>query len=1087
MRLVQIFSLLIFAGWGAVLNAKDIAYARQSPLTTYPSVVVKEVNPAGAVSRSVKFGEPLEVLEFGAQMALLRLQDGTTSLVDIKDLFIPRSGHEVLPGPNFEVEDRVMLSFWDSFLRASGFLQTGPTPETQPLVREIGVGSVGTSWPVSSVAQVKTSIGSSVTIAESMVPISYKAMNYFIANKGKSTKDINFHILIDGSSYAGAFSQERLRVFSRSLDESEEYGNLNLHRTILFQDGNTRGPEHISISGLREIFPQSTSASTSDDELSDSLMRGLFDTKQKINNSSNSNDIHIVIILLGPTIREEFANNEDFKAMVGSFQQIYESTKKIGFVFGSATPEPSEIPRLITSNLLKQIPSYELQFTETLNSSVVEVLEKIMQTESDASVEMDECELSRLNNVPCFSNDGLNTLSRFLDYSSNSNLDWIGVNLWHIVDNNTLVLEKIPEILVSEGLTGNSRGNNQELFHQREKVFLEEIKNKDVEISDLRAQADELTKEFLAIQNRARKHQQEFEEFQSDYRTLEEGHVYLQMQYASEQKAHVESQLQLRDVLVNMELIDEEVRILESALASVVEEKSALEGQSRQLRSEVFELSDQLEELESDNGILRDRVNSLYSEVNQLTSSIELLEQEKLVLVNSLSAAKFAEGEQDILIRNLRGDLDRTKLTSDKESERLHSQLQEMVEENKFLNTELGKKDLALNKFEDEKWELETSLTELQAKYEASQRAAITLKDEMKEQAIISKQIADENGGLTALLEQRTAELQKSQETFQAIMNIAAIDVSDEELPAVVARSTQALKAAEARIELLEGQNTSLKEKVGLALTRVEQKEQEISTLQNGSKSTLEKLAMELSDIKEEHATELLALQLQVNELLVTKSQLEMDLEDIMGNQQSAKQRKPENYSNLEIALATKEDEILKLKDSLAKLREENGVINQNVEIAKGVAEENIQLISIIQNAEKKWFQREAVLESEINLLNQKLAAYIDHENLQLVNESVGHNASATARTGDRPLVVSLRPAARPESFRAIPPPNRVEKKSDRKPESTVQRSVSRGSVATNPPSPPPNALPGSLFVQTRPAQLIPDSGSQTGGGFFGN
>lgn len=1089
MKIFKTLSLLIFGSWGAVLNAKDIAYARQSPLTTYPSVVIKELSPAGAVSRSMKFGEPLEVLEFGAQAALLRLQDGTTSLVEIKDLFIPRSGHEVLPGPNFAVENRAMLSFWDSFLRAKGFLQTGPSPETQPLLREIGVGSLETSWPVSSIAQVTTSIGSSVTIVESMVPISYKAMNNSIQNEGKTTKDINFHFLIDGSAYAGAFSQERLRLFSRSLDESEEYGNLNVHRTMLFQDGNIHGPEHISVSELREILPQSISSSSSDDRLSDSLVKGLFETKQKINDSASSDDINIIIILLGPTIRDGLLNNEEFSALVGSYQEIFNSGKNMGFVFGSATPEPSEIPRLIMSKLPKKIPSRELEFTEMLNTSVSEVLGKIIQNESDALVGLGECELSRLNNVPCFSNDGLNALSQFLDYSSDLNLEWMGVNLWHIIDNNTLVLEEITGSFVSEGMVGGSKGGVAESLRQREKLLFEKINKKDIEISELRSQAEELSWKFLETEERAQKHQQEFEELQSDYRTLAESHVDLKAQYINEQKAHAHTRLQLRDLLMNAELMDEEIIALESSLASIVEEKFVFESQSNQLRSEVFELSDQLENLKADNRGLRNRVNGLNSELNELTFVIDLLEQEKFSLSNSLSVAISAKEEQDFLIQKLKGELDETKLVHDMESASLHAQLQELVEQNGFLNTELGQKDSAIGKFEDEKFELEASLTQLQEKYKASQRAAIILEDEMKKSAIISERIAEKNSALTALVEQRSAELQQVQDTFQEIMNIAAIDVSDEELPAVVARSTQALTAAEARIELLEGQNTSLKENVELALARVEQKEQELFLLQNESKVTLEKFAAELSDLKEDHATERLALQSQVSELSDTKSRLENELENIMANQQSARWQKPENGLNQEAALAAKEDEIIQLKDSLEKLREENRIINQNVEIAKGVAEENIQLISIIQSAEKQWFQREAVLKNEISLLNQKLAAYIEHENLPLANESVAFNASATAQTGDGPLLVSLRPAARPESFRAIPVPNRVEQKSGRKPESTVQSAVPRVSVATNPPPSPPNALPGSLFVQTRPAQLIPDRGSQAqaGGGFFGN
>jgi len=113
-------------------GAQDIAYPRFSPLP------VRQAADADPTPLSLPFGVPLRVVERGTDHVLVLLADGRQVRVRPGDVVIPAGTAQAVAGPGFGIEGRVRLSFWDSPLRAQGFLRDGPSDQTRPLLVEAG-------------------------------------------------------------------------------------------------------------------------------------------------------------------------------------------------------------------------------------------------------------------------------------------------------------------------------------------------------------------------------------------------------------------------------------------------------------------------------------------------------------------------------------------------------------------------------------------------------------------------------------------------------------------------------------------------------------------------------------------------------------------------------------------------------------------------------------------------------------------------------------------------------------------------------------------------------------------------------------
>lgn len=84
---------------------------------------------------SVEFGQKFEIIEIFDETTLVK--DHNNNIIRFRNSDIVSQAIDVLVkhGPAYEIEQRARLLFWDSQIRAEGFLTNGPTPETLPILR----------------------------------------------------------------------------------------------------------------------------------------------------------------------------------------------------------------------------------------------------------------------------------------------------------------------------------------------------------------------------------------------------------------------------------------------------------------------------------------------------------------------------------------------------------------------------------------------------------------------------------------------------------------------------------------------------------------------------------------------------------------------------------------------------------------------------------------------------------------------------------------------------------------------------------------------------------------------------------------
>lgn len=451
--------------WNLPASAQDRAYPRQSPLS------VRDLTQAGLErSVSIPFGTVLPLFEQGPGIATVELPDGSRVSVRAAELYIPQSPTYVRPGPGMLSADRARLSFWDSRLRAEGFLRHGPSEQTRPFLQEAGIGGMPEVLPVLNTAEVTVRSDRSILLVNGLVPMTTETLLFSDSDSVAATRPVTLHILIDGSVYARDFAQRRLRDFSRMIEvQAADVATLpEVRQTVLFNSGQTTQLETASLSSLRRLLPQAEGLP--EGTLSSALLDALKNLRDVLAADEAGERTHIVLILLGPGLDGTLVNDPEFTSVAQELAHLASQSGNIGLLLGSITPEPSEMPALIMDRLGRGLPSRLVAFDSSLDADVADMLRDV--TRPQASMNADTvCIAGRSRGFPCLSGISIEGWQQILpDPRDVMALEWFSLPMWFVVDNNLLVLESQPLISSDKPFTETGRVQALESELLREKT-----------------------------------------------------------------------------------------------------------------------------------------------------------------------------------------------------------------------------------------------------------------------------------------------------------------------------------------------------------------------------------------------------------------------------------------------------------------------------------------------------------------------------------------------------------------------------------------------------------------------------------------
>jgi len=445
-RMKMFWAGLICAGLLAqIASADGIAYPRFSPLPVLKDSGKTNEDPQNL---SVAFGTAMPVVAADAEHVSVALDDGRTARLRRQDVMIPSKAIHAIQGPSFAIDGRVRLSFWDSPLRAQGFLRDGPSAQTRPILVEAGIQGMPALLPISDRLEATSRTGRSIWIAEGLIPMVDEALPLAAQNRSGSMPPVALHVIVDGSGYTRAFSEQRLEDLSRRLDGEIDglEGTLHLTRTILLDSGKPLGPETVALSDLRRRLPDAATGRATANGLSSALTEALSKLSIKIKTDADAGRASIILVLIGPGLRVDDLETASFSTAAAALQEQARQGVRIGLLAGSATPEPSDVPARLLSSLGAGLPGAVVRFDADLAKETAALSAGIHQRDS-ASELSSLCKIAQEKAVPCLSGPGPDNLAAFLPRPTDKPLEWFSLPLWFVVDGNTLMFAEtvLPE------------------------------------------------------------------------------------------------------------------------------------------------------------------------------------------------------------------------------------------------------------------------------------------------------------------------------------------------------------------------------------------------------------------------------------------------------------------------------------------------------------------------------------------------------------------------------------------------------------------------------------------------------------------
>lgn len=450
-RMKILWAGLICAGLLAqAAMAEEVAYPRFSPLPMSEDAGKTNTIPQDL---SLTFGTAMPVVSVDAEHVRVTLEDGRIARLRRQDVMIPAKPIQAVQGPSFAIEGRVRLSFWDSPLRAQGFLRDGPSAQTRPILVEAGTEGMPALLPVSDRMEATSRTGRSIWIAEGLIPMVKEALPLAAQNQSSSMPPVALHIIVDGTGYTRTFSEQRLEALSRRLDSATDGlgGSLHLTRTILLDTGKPLGPEAVALSDLRRRLPDAATGRAEANGLSSALTEALSKLSAEIKTDAEVGRASLILVLLGPVLRTDNLESATFSAAAAALQEQARQGGRIGILAGSATPEPSDVPARLLASLGAGLPGAVVGFDTDLAQEIVALSAGIHQRDS-ASELSSLCKIAKEKTVPCLSGSGPDNFSAFLPLLADKSLEWFSLPLWFVVDGNTLMFAETsrPEEQVKE-------------------------------------------------------------------------------------------------------------------------------------------------------------------------------------------------------------------------------------------------------------------------------------------------------------------------------------------------------------------------------------------------------------------------------------------------------------------------------------------------------------------------------------------------------------------------------------------------------------------------------------------------------------
>lgn len=1016
------------------VSAQDLAYPRYSPLPVRDAAA-QDGTPVHSIS--LAFGTALQVLEQSQGHAIVVLQDGSQVRVRLSDLFIPPTPSHVRFGAAFVTADRARLSFWDSPLRAEGFLRDGPSAQTRPILQEIGAGGLPALLPVSETIQVPIRADRTVLLAGGLVPMPGETLALLDDTNAAAARPVTLHVIVDGSEYTRDFSQRQLQDLSRMI-EAQAADALALPQvslTVVFNSGAVTVPEATVPSGLRRILPQVDT--TENGTLSSALVAALDRLQADIVAASSPDRAHVVLVLLGPGLHVDLLDDPAFLSVAEGLRRI---PGDIGLLLGAVTPEPSDIPARLLSRLGGAFPTRLTVFGANLGFEVADMVREVTRTRSAPDIAA-LCRIAQDRGVPCLSAPDAETLRRLLPVVSDTPPDWFAMPLWYVVDGNLLMMEQrdavtavplrhAPEENAADRLAvAQARADALQIDLTRQQIALQAMEAQVAALREVQARAEQ-------DRNQA-------------------------AEAASAEMARIEEMS-----LAALATLEERAAGLDRALADARALNGDLASQTVAREADLRAAHAALAAAEIAADTLRTENFAANGRITTLTRDLADAEARALGTEAELAEVRAASIAQADLIETL----DRALTEAVTDSARVEAELVLAQENTALLEAELAATTDELSLSAADLAGLIVQLATQQEVFD-TQKVALeaALADALDAQTRAEADLAMRDGQINALearivesAEDRTRLYRALEETRRIVARLE-LDVllGEEELAEVIAdldRSRDEVRTLRsAEVELLRTLGEDEVDDLRAALAAELSTEQEAhAATRAGLVETEQAIARVLVD---------LATVLGIDMAWSEQDQSDLDLLAFLvaevGDQLP---RTTETVRSVEAELveartliATHDVERAELRARLATLESENAHLMERMEVAVGVADENMQLIAIVQEAERMMLVQDETHASEIEALRQQLEA-------ALADGSAVGQATIIVAASDMPPQVTAQPQPRPVDLQ----------RGANTPEPERQAAAAR----------PPAALPGSPFV--RATDRLPET-VPTGAGFFGN
>lgn len=1126
---------------------QQLVVPRLSPLQTMTELPSEGLLvPAERVS--VAFGTLLTVLDRDEDTLLIRFPDGREALVRSAELYDINSDAMVVPKAAETVMERPQLFFWDSALRAEAFLRSGPSNASRPLFQEIRGSRFPDQFPISRSFKVDTQLGRSSILAEGLIPVDARSISALTDTDEDMDRRVSLHVIVDGSPYARDFSQRRLSELSRQIEPSTGLSSTDLKvtQTVILEDGSRTEVTPIPLSGLRQILPTSAAHGESGTGFSAGFVSAIRAVRAEIAASEENGRDHIILLLVGPGLQAAIAEHPSLTRLNTDFAALTEDGSRIALLMASVTPEPSDAPQQVLSALSAGLPRSIVGFDESLTEQLGALYTSLGARGGAGEKIASRCEVTGDLKTLCLASLDPAQLQGLLPHAASQDLEWVGFPLWFIVDGSILRLEERVSSVSIDDSDGHdhslSQAAAQSLLTQKEQIraLEKDIQTASSDLSKAQDQISALQTEVAVLNSQLVENEQIH---RAQERLGQENLRALEVQLAAVEDLAQRYKLEINALTSEVAQKDKEVQLLEEVRASLTQdlnsltelrekdarEREVLQAGFDELEADILVVSARTYALNQENAELRSRLGdaegllanalgerqSIQGELTETLNTLATLQSEQAQSKAELESAQEMIREErektlslEITTKQLTAELERLRRQQVNEEVASAARLQAM--EN-TLSAERAGRTAADQKVEglaadyaqldkdyrsllkkNADWEAERrfliqSLSEQDARSMADQR---TIKD-LEEQVSIETQRTAE---LAQKEDEQTARIRSLEETITAqerelgeLNNLLVARMETDEVSEALRVSVEELRSKSALLQTEAARLQAKHTADALRIQALETTAVELDRALTASNAFFQELTSRISLGASRIGLSLPATGSPNGDILATIDSLfnRVVAEIERSTQASAQvEASKQNLRDREAQETDWTEEARILSERISVLEKEKAQLLEQMDVAKGVAQENLQLVEIIKKAEQEWTIREGTLLAEIQALKHAQTATIDTARTEVDGAPSAAEPSAEY-SGELALTVPItRPAPRPSDLLTR---QSLQTQSSAKPAANRTRTESTPMerVETERPQVPAAALPGSLFVRRQVPQNSATVSSSSGG-FFG-